>query len=239
MSVCCPTCGAPAPAPTQPPRNSVQLKPGARPVSSLVRDPNTANQLTGYRETDTHTAMARGLAEYIGQQSIEIGGRKLQLTTYTTWAEPENQVSYPAAAVGATAGVYDRSLVPSIVKTLDNDLRLVAFSEFSQELTLEVWATDPKERSYLVAMVEEALNPVEWMYGMRLILPFYHSATAVYEMKGSQYVDSSDDALAKYRRAVFTVQGTITAYRTLSFPSAQPRFRLDGIGEDVVIPSSI
>lgn len=239
MGVCCPTCGAPAPAPTQPPRNSVAIKPPPRPASSLVRDPNTANQLTGYRETDTHTAMARGLAEYLAQQSIEIGGRKLQLTTYTTWAEPEAQVSYPAAAIGADAGIYDRSLVPSIVQTLDKDLRLVAFSEFSQELTVDLWATDPKERLYLVAMIEEALNPVEWMYGMRLILPFYHSATAVYELLSSQYVDSSDDALAKYRRALFTVRSTITAYRTLSFPSANPRLQLDGIGETVVIPSSI
>lgn len=238
MPACCPTCGAPAPAPTAAARNSVQLKPGPRPISSLIVDPNMGPTLTEVRETDTHTAMARGLAEYLGQQSVEVGGRKLQLTTYTTWAEPENQVSYPAAAIGATEGIYDRSLIPSVVQTLNKDTRLVAFTEFSQNLTIELWATDPRERSYLTAMIEEALNPVEWMYGFRLLLPFYHGSTAVYEMLSSQYIDSSDDAMAKYRRSQFTVKGTITAYRTLRFPSAQPAVRLDDIGVGVVLPSS-
>ncbi len=238
MAACCPTCGAPAPAPIQAARNSVQVKPGARPLSSLVKDPYQQPVLTSVRDTDTHTAMARGLAEYLGQQTIEVGGRKLQLTTYTTWAEPENQVTYPAAAIGAEAGIYDRSFTPTVVETLDKDARLVVTSEFSQNMLVDVWATDPKERSYLTAMVEEALNPVEWMYGFRLILPFYHGATAVYEMLSSQYLDSSDDALAKYRRSQFTVRGTITAYRVLSFPAARPSARLDDIGVSVVLPST-
>lgn len=234
MSVCCPTCGAPAPAPTQPPRNSVQLKPGPRTPTTLVTTPDTPIQLTAYRETDVHTAMARGLAEYLAQQTIEIGGRKLQLTTYTTWAEPENQVSYPAAVVGAEAGSYDRGFTPSLAAQLTKTSSLVAFTEFTQDLNLEVWATDPKERSYLTAMVEEALNPVDWMYGMRLILPFYHGTSATYELLSSQYVDSSDDAMAKYRRAQFTIKGNVTAYRLLNFPETNARLVLDVNGLTVV-----
>lgn len=222
MAVCCPTCGAPAPAPTQPARNSVAIKPPARPQSFLVAEPTYHVDLTGYRETDVHTAMARGLAEYLAQQSVEIGGRKLSLTTYNTWAEPEANVAYPAAAIGAGPGLYDRNLTPNIVQTLTGQQRLVSVTEFSQELTIDLWATDPKERLYLVAMIEEALNPVEWMYGFRLVLPFYHGTTAVYELLTSQYQDSSDDAMANYRRAAFTVRGTTTAYRLLNFPDAQP-----------------
>lgn len=244
MGVCCPTCGAPAPAPTQAARNSVQLKPGARPPSSLVTDPNALLSLTPHRETDTHTAMARGLAEYLGQQSIDVGGRKLQLTTYTTWAEPEDAIRYPAAAITADAGVYDRSFTPSVEKSFANNVQLMAFSEFSQELQVEIWATDPRERSYLVAMVEEALNPVDWMYGMRLVLPFYHSTSATYELISSQYIDSSEDALAKYRRAQFTVRANMTAFRLLNFPTARAQFTLeisdvvDDNGEIVILAST-
>lgn len=222
MAVCCPTCGAPAPAPIQAGRNSVALKPPVRPLSTLMREPSYRVDLTGYRETDVHTAMARGLAEYLSQQTIDIGGRKLSLTTYTTWAEPENQVSYPAVAVGAGPGSYDRNLTPTMGPTITGQQRLISVTEFSQELTVDLWATDPKERLYLVAMIEEALNPVDWMYGFRLQLPFYHNATAVYELLNSQYQDSSDDAMAKYRRAMFTVRGTTTAYRLLNFPDAKP-----------------
>lgn len=230
MAVCCPTCGAPAPAPIQAGRNSVPVKPPARPLSMLVTDPEYSLDLTAYRETDVHTAMARGLAEYLSQQSIEIGGRKLSLTTYTTWAEPENQASYPSAAIGGGPGSYDRNLTPFIVKTIADEQRLVSVTEFSQELTIDLWATDPRERLYLVAMIEEALNPVEWMYGFRLILPFYHNATAVYELLSSEYLDSSEDAMAKYRRAAFSVRGTITAFRLLNFPDARPTLRLDVSG---------
>lgn len=233
MSVCCPTCGAPAPSPTQPPRNSVQLKPGARSVSSLVQVPNEPLRLTSTRECDAHTAMARGLAEYLGQQVIEIGGRKLQLTTYTTWAEPEDAVRYPAAAVGASVGTYDRGFTPDFQVTLAGDARLFAYSEFNQELQIDLWATDPKERSYLMALIEESLNPVDWMYGMRLRLPFYHNTTATYELLTSQYNDSSDEAMAKYRRALITVRSNMTVYRMLKFPDATPRADLQFTSAEV------
>ena len=239
MGVCCPTCGAPAPAPTQPARNSVQLKPGARPPSSLITDPEARYALTAQRETDAHTALARGLAEYLGQQTIEVGGRKLQLTAYTTWAEPEDAVRYPAVAVGGAEGAYDRGFTPSLQKTVDASIRLFAVSEFAQDLKVELWATDPRERSYLMALIEECLNPVDWMYGMRLVLPFYHNAVATYELMSSQYLDSSEDALAKYRRAQFTVRGNVTTYRLLNFPTAVPRFELeelDDSGLTVVLP---
>lgn len=223
MSICCPTCGAPAPNPIQPPRNSIPLKPGPRPLSSLMQNPNEPLTLTSVRECDAHTALARGLAEYLGQQTVDINGRKLQLTTYTTWAEPEDTVRYPAAAVGATTGTYDRSFTPDFQTTIAGDARLFAYSEFNQDLQIDLWATDPKERSYLMAMIEEALNPVDWMYGVRLRLPFYHGTTATYELLNSQYTDSSDEALAKYRRAMITVRANMTVYRMLRFPDATPR----------------
>jgi len=192
-----------------------------------VRDSSSSTALTGYRETDAHTALARGLAEYLGQQTVEVGGRKLQLTTYTTWAEPEDAIRYPSAAIGAGEGVYDRSFTPSYQVTIEGNLRLMAYSEFSQELQIDLWATDPKERSYLMAMVEEALNPVDWMYGMRLVLPFYHNATATYELLTSQYVDSSDAAMAKYRRASIAVRANLTVYRLLTLPGATLRLQLE------------
>lgn len=229
MGVCCPTCGAPAPNPIQPPRNSIPLKPGARPLAHAVIDPEYSVTLTAYRETDAHTALAKGLAEYLGQQSVDINGRKLQLTTYTTWAEPEDTVRYPAAAIGADMGTYSRGFTPSYEQTIGGEVRLLAVSEFEQNLQIDLWATDPKERSYLCTMIEEALNPVDWMYGMRLILPFYHNAVGVYEMLSSQYFDTSDDAMAKYRRAIFTVRATLTTYRLLNFPDATPRVQVDAM----------
>lgn len=239
MSVgCCTSCGAPAPNPIQGPPNTAPIRPGPRPGSSLVRDPNFRPTLTPFRETDLHTALTRGLAEYLSQLSIEIGGRQLRLTTYSTWAEPEQNVAYPSAGVGAGRGEYDRSFTPSVAASFDS-ARLMAFSEFAQELNVELWASDPRERAYLVAMIEEGLNPVDWMYGMRLVLPHYHGTTATYELTASQYTDNAEDAMARYRKALFTIRGSVTAYRALTFPDAKPRLDLSVIDPVMVSPDPI
>lgn len=228
MGACCPTCGAPAPAPIQGPRNSVRLQPGARPAAFAVLDPSYQPQLTAARECDAHTALARGLAEYLGQQSTTIQGRVLQLNTYSAWAEPEDSARYPALTVGAGRGEYVRGFTPDGMMTLDGDLRLAVITEFTQTLTLEMWANDPRERSYLTAMVEEALNPVDWMYGVRLVLPFYHGTTATYELIANTYMDSAEDAMARFRKVEFTVEANVTVYRLTSLPSTKPvRLRLD------------
>ena len=230
---CCPTCGGFAPAPIQGANNTVPSRTSPLPPTALVRDPNYRPTLTPYRSTDVHTALARGLAEYLSQQAIDVAGRRINLVTYSTWAEPEQNVTYPAAGVGAGTGSYDRSFTPSVLTSFD-DTRLMAFSEFTQELSLELWATDPKERAFLVAMIEEALNPVDWMYGLRLVLPFYHGTTATYELLTSQYTDTADDSMNRYRKAMFTIKGHITAMRLLRFPNAKPQARISVFDPDVV-----
>ena len=229
MSACCPTCGAPAPPPTQGPRNSAPApRPGPRPLSFAVTDPAFVPKLSIRRECDVSTALARGLAEYLGQQTIEVSGRKLTVSTYSTWAEPEANAALPAIGVAPSTGTYERSISPiTMIEQVDHDVRLVAFTEFEQEMQVELWASDPKERAYLSAMIEEALNPVDWMYGLRLVLPFYHGTTATYELKACQYLDNSDDSVNRYRKALFTVEATITVYRLLTLPDSRPALRLD------------
>lgn len=235
MSGCCPTCGGFAPNPTQGPNNTVRLLPGPAGQTTLMRSPTDGLTLSPFRDCDLHTAMARGLAEYIAQQTIEIGGRKLRLRTFTTWAEPEANVTFPAAGISAGVGRYDKGFTPNTLESWPNDGTLMQFSEFSQELTMEVWATDPQERAYLAAMVEEAMNPVDWMQGTRLILPFYHGITATYEMTTSQFQDSADDSMKRWRRINYSITGSIAACRMLWFPKAEPRLRLDGVGPDVLV----
>jgi hypothetical protein len=223
----------------QGPRNSVALKPGPRPQTILVPDRDYVPTITAYRETDAHTAIARGIAEYLGQQSVEIGGRRLQLKTYSQWAEPEDNVSYPALAVGAGQGQYVRGFTPDGFLHFEQEgYQLQAVTEFTQTLTLELWATDPRERTYLTAMVEESLNPHDWMYGLRLALPFYHGTTATYELVSTTYMDSAEDAVAKFRKVQFSVESSITVYRLTYLPTTHDiRLALDVSGPTVIFPT--
>jgi hypothetical protein len=240
MGACCPTCGAPAPNPIQGPRNSVVLKPGPRPQAFAVPSRDYPIELTAYRETDAHTALARGIAEYLGQQSIEIGGRRSQLTTFSQWAEPEDNVRYPALAVGAGQGTYVRGFTPDGYIKFDDGTQLEVITEFTQTLTLELWATDPRERAALVAMIESQLNPHSWQYGLRLVLPFYHRTSATYELVSTTYMDSAEDAVAKFRKVNFSVDASITVYRLTQLPLAQrPRLELDVATSGMVFSQSV
>jgi hypothetical protein len=94
------------------------------------------------------------------------------------------------------------------------------------DMVLDIWATDPLMRQNLVAMMEEALNPVDWRYGMLLELPFYFNERGTYEMIRMAYIDSEDVAQQRVRRARVTVRGRVSVTRLAKAPPANFRSRL-------------
>jgi hypothetical protein len=150
-----------------------------------------------------------------------------------TWADPEEFAEYPSAAVYSTAaGTYDASKLtphpdPSLRIGQPDGRFLIEMSEFSIQVTVELWTTDPKERSSLVAALEDAFSPVEWMYGFRLALPHYFGAHATYELLSSTYSDSAGQALERYRLASFVLQANVAALRLKALPEAKLKARVE------------
>jgi hypothetical protein len=93
-------------------------------------------------------------------------------------------------------------------------------------LTIDVWSTENRARMSLVAGLEQALSPVEWMFGVRIDLPFYFGARAEYEPISVQYQDSEESATRRYRRAILVVSGRVPVYRIIPLPRARPRVDL-------------
>lgn len=214
--------------------------------SSLVTSDSTPNVLTGNQEADCRTALTRGVADYLRTLAIQMpGGRKLLFEeVLNTWAEPEVPAKYPSAIVYAAGpGTYDASRFAPGINSKDKlpepDGRYVLqLAEFTLDLSVELWATDPNERVGLVKMLEDAFNPVDWMYGFRLDLPHYYGARASYEMKSLVYMEAEDDAARRYRRAAFTLGGRVPLIRMVDFPQAKPRARLDVIESIVEVGES-
>jgi hypothetical protein len=162
------------------------------------------------------------------------GGRQSLLNrVLETWGEPEEVAEYPAATVFSIgAGAYDPSKLsphpdPALRIGPPDGRYLLATSEFSIQLTVELWTTDPKERSALVAALEDALSPVEWMYGLRLALPHYFGAHATYEPLSSTYMDDAGRSMQRYRLAMFVVQANIAVMRLKSLPSTVAKARVE------------
>lgn len=194
---------------------------------------------TSRRETDVRTALARGLKEYMEQLATVFNGMPYAFEVVKqTWGEPEELAKYPGAIVYATgAGAYDASKFTPMVNStrriaLPDGRYVVSPAEFVQDLAVEVWATSPEERQALVQMMEDALNPSTFRYGVLLELPHYHSERATYEMMTMAYEDTEIDAKRRYRKAMFAVTGRVPLVRLFSIPTAKPRsvVEVDGLG---------
>lgn len=199
----------------------------AAPASWLVADPGARPVLTDNRETDTRTALLRGLAEYI---EIVSADRGLGLKVTQGWADPEEQASYPNAQVTTYGkGSYDaKSLTPQT--RLPEDRRIEPgptgtyisdAAEFTQTLQVIVYATDQNQRVNLIAELEQAFSPVLHMYGFKLALPHYHGQFAVYEMLDVEYQDDDTAALTRIRKAVFTLTGQLALSRMVRLPQVR------------------
>lgn len=177
-------------------------------------------KLTFVRTTDARTALARGLSEYLSQLRIVWeGGRQLQFQKVEVcWAEPERPAKFPSAVLAASQDAsYEGSPglgAPELVMQADGTKRyLRQVAELRQEFRLQVWATDPVERMGLTALLEDALNPAEFMTGLRLELPYYFGTRATYEALSLGYDDNSSDAQKRNRRSIITIAANIPVYR--------------------------
>lgn len=199
------------------------LIPPDRGATRLIERSDTLERLNAQRVTDARTAMARGLKEYMEQLRIIFGGgRELRfLRVHEEWSDPEDEAVYPSAVVDALGpGTYDEDkFTPRLIKLEEDAVHaLRKTTELSQEYQVTIYATDKVERRGLVAMLEDAFCPVEFMYGFRLDLPHYHNARATFAMGDIDYIDDEESVQARLRIAQITVQGVIPVYRVIGRP---------------------
>lgn len=230
MAQSCPPIGPPIPVMDAP----GPLFYGGTDVTPVLR-PDVPPTITNRHETDARTALTRGLARYLAGLEFDGGAGRIlafQGRVFESYADPETQAQFPSAVVlSDQPALYDASrLTPGApvdrLPSTPEGNALLSTSELTLDLTLDVWATENRSRSALVAGLEQALSPTDWMYGLRLDLPFYFGARAGYELLSVQYIDSEDSATRRYRRASLVVSGRVPVYRIVPLPVARARFDL-------------
>lgn len=204
-------------------------------ATRLVTSPNERPKYTANRTTDARSALARGLADYLYTLQFPAdGGRVFSFkNVFSVFAEPEEKATYPSAYIfQAEEGLYDASkFVPNALDAIrlpEPDGRyLQVSSEMAIKLNVEIIANDPVERMALVAMCEDGLNPVDWMYGIRLALPHYFGQHATYEPLSMNYDDSDSEDIRRFRRATIQVAANVPVTRLSKYADAQPRIRVE------------
>lgn len=176
----------------------------------LVTNPDAPQVWTDQRVTDCRSAQVRALKEYLEQCPVAWPGSRPfgALRVIATWAENEVPGEFPAVVVWTPEpGVYDASqFTPSIdpamrVGLADKYLYLQKVAELEQPIAIDVWTNDVPERMALVAAIEDALAPVDWMVGVRLEMPHYYGARVVVDPLGVQFEDTAVDAQSRIRKA--------------------------------------
>lgn len=242
MSFC--GCSGCAPIVITPPNPAVGEAAFAPGGTRLILDPRDQQaKYTANRETDARTALTRGLREYLEQLSLDVvGGQTLRFErVHQTWGEPEDVSVYPSAVVYAFgAGTYTEVRLSPSANSNDripppDGRAVVSGSDLVQDLVVEIWANSPEERMGLVAMLEDAMVPVDWRFGPLLELPHYHGERGSYEKISMSYDDNADDAQRRRRRAVFTIRGRVPVLRLMEFPESRARFELGELSTDAAV----
>ncbi len=201
-------------------------------LTTLVRTPGQCLVPSGNRETDAVTALKRGLKEYLEQLYVDVAGVRVRyLKVLDVWAEPEGDIAvFPAAVVQSMGDItYDASSftpVLSLKNKLPDGSWLVKYSEVSVMLTIESHCSSPEERVSINMLLEDAMNPVDWMYGFQLDLPHYYNQRAHFEPLNNKMDDSADQAVRRLRPGIITLMANISVMRVRTLPGLRPVVQL-------------
>lgn len=197
----------------------------------LILRSDDAQVLTERVEGDVRTCVARGLRDYLaGLSVLGMPGRTFKLKyVILQWAEAEQDAKFPSGVVTSGSVTFDDSrMTPAIRRTkLADGLWIGTTAEATLDLRVTIQATELADRSALAKMMEDGLNPTDWMYGLRLALPYYHGVFAEYSLESAEFEDSPQDAQTRIRRSVFTIAARAPVVRMYSRTEAlPPRFAL-------------
>ena len=224
------------PAPRPPPND---LNTGIAPFppqggTKLILEPSQGSPPSSVCETDSRTALKRGMKEYIEQLTIDHQSRELRfLRVFDVWAEREDLVNYPSAIVYAPGeGIYDASSFTPTLCELGNGEFLKKKSELTVDIQIHYWCTDTEERVGITKMLEDALTPGLNQYGITLEFPHYFNQHGQYELTSSSFPDTEVDAFRRNRPAIMTLSSQVPVVSLVSLPLARPKLQLtveDGV----------
>ncbi len=184
--------------------------------STLIKESKYTEVLTSRRETDCWGALARGLGDYLeGLSKDWPDGKPLRFNSVKVgWAEPEDIADPPAAAVYSEGtGTYDADSFSTFRYQMEDGRHLQRIAEFVQTYTIDVWTTSRSQRTALMAMLEDALDPVDWMSGFRMILPHYHGTIGSYLKESVSIMDGAEASGKRWRIASLTIVGIVPQIR--------------------------
>jgi len=200
-----------------------------------VRSP----ELTVNRETDVAGAVTRGLSEYLMQCELHdwSDGRAYAFRSAHDQApmSHDDRIDMPSVTVAVEdvaimAGLGDGDVGATNLLDLAQLANRGAITgvEVEARLRVTVSAQNRDERSAMLALIQDALTADMGLLQVRLLLPFYHNAVAVYGMQ--RVANFNDGGEKRIWQAVIQVTANaplVRLYPPSSTPPIDVRHYLD------------
>jgi hypothetical protein len=160
------------------------------------------------------------------------------------WPDSEQEAQFPGIALtGGTAQYLAIGLGNYIDEdTVDKYQRGTAVqwqSEYSENLTLEIWAATLPELRAILSGTETALTPTEVMYGIRFRMPEYFGQLVTFSLMSRENIDDADAARGR-RRARLVVEMRFNVVALVNVLTLHQTLKTDvDVDEDTSIPIDI
>lgn len=169
---------------------------------------------------DGRTACLRVLGDYLSELVFRRAGDKRPDGTrgepirfrirpediHVEWPDHEDKMQFPSAVLlaGSSPAEYDSiGLTPTLEEAtadvLERDAAVWWMSENVELVQLEVWCNTKAERRAIKAGLEEALVPLQQMYGLRFTVPDYYGQVVTFALQRSSVFDEPDGARGRRR----------------------------------------
>lgn len=178
---------------------------------------------------DGRTVALRTLKKYLGEvtfyrhggYSLNAAGAKIEnppidfripaRDIHVEWPDSVEDLAMPSLAFLSTREAeYEAIGMTSYVEedTVDKyepGTVLIWLYEFVETFSIEVWCETKAQRRAIVAGIERALCPLEYMSGVRFKMPDYYDQLVCFALQGRELVDD-DFAVRNRRRARMSVE---------------------------------
>jgi hypothetical protein len=206
----------------------------------LIRSPNHRQVLTTVVTMDPERALFQAVADYLAtMQYVGQDGRAVSFSYVAAGqVDLETDFQFPLVAVSGSGDATDEAnglgmAYNGSTERIQDSLTgknylLLKASELAVSLTVEAFANDPVERSLMQQGMRDLFNPVDWMAGFRMKIPYYHGVFASFLVTSSRKNDSPEDAQRRIFSCTFTIRATIPVLRLMGpFAPLNTRIKLD------------
>jgi hypothetical protein len=143
-----------------------------------------------------------------GRQKDPIAFQVPDRDIHVEWPDDEPNLRSPSIVfLSQQAADYDAiGMTSRVDETWPDKTHLLTWmSEYDEDFAIEIWAETKQQRRALILGIEQALSPLEYMAGIRFVMPEYYGQLCCFSLQSREVIDD-EQATVLRRKARMIVK---------------------------------